>query len=133
MEICSICSSLADNILNHMPCHPSITAPTLNEYNYSLYVNPRPIIAQIGATKMSWTPPCLCCVAILFPCWVGSFEKSPLYRPFCIFSLPFPITSPPTALRIETPKQQCSQLFATSYLQTREHPHLTSSCSLLSQ
>lgn len=78
---------------------------------------------------MSWTPPSLRCVAILFPCQMGSFDKSPFSQPFCIFSLPFPITSPPTALKIETPKQQCSQLFATSYLQTREHPHLTSSCS----
>lgn len=79
VEICSICSSLANNILNHMPCHPSITAQTLNEYNYPLAHSDR-------ATKMSWTPPSLCCVAILFPCQMDSFDKSPFSQPFCIFS-----------------------------------------------
>lgn len=36
LEICPICNSLANNVRNHMPCRPSITAPLLNEYHCPL-------------------------------------------------------------------------------------------------
>ena len=74
---------------------------------------------------VSWTPTDL-----------GSYYFSVIS--FCLFilfmgfsrqkywsGLPFPssvdhVLSPPTELKIEIPKQQCSQLLATNYLQTHE-------------